>query len=144
MYRLIFTFKPYSKYFLVAWVIIIMTVSSIPKLPTIRIETEKGIIRLDYFIHFCEYASLAFFAFLTFADDRLRLGAKKYALITAAVITYSVIDEFHQKLIPGRSFNVKDIYSNISGIIAALIFCVVVFRYFEKTGADSKIIKEDF
>ena len=111
-----------------------MTVSSTPKLPTIRIETAKGIIRLDYFIHFCEYASLSFLAFLTYADERFRLGEKKYALITTLLIAYSLIDEFHQKLIPGRSFNLKDIISNISGIIVALIFCMVLFRYFEKKG----------
>ena len=133
MLKLIIAFKPYSKYFLVAWIIIIMTVSSIPKLPVIKIETERGIIRLDYFIHFCEYASLAFLAFLTYADKHFRIGAGRYALITTAVIAYSLIDEFHQKLIPGRSFNVKDIASNLTGIIAALIFCIVVFSYLGKS-----------
>jgi VanZ family protein len=37
-------------------------------------------------------------------------------------------DEFHQKLIPGRSFNVRDIYSNLTGIVSAVIFCVLLFR----------------
>lgn len=105
-----------------------MTVSSIPKLPTLKIETEKGIIRLDYLIHFCEYGSLAFFVFLTYAGNRFRLSLKKYLTITSGLILFALADEFHQKLIPGRAFNMKDIYSNIAGIIAGLGFCVVVFR----------------
>ncbi|HUX95912.1 MAG TPA: VanZ family protein [Bacteroidales bacterium] len=132
MLRLISNFKPYSKYFFVAWLLIIMTVSSIPKLPTLKIETERGIIRLDYLIHFCEYASLAFFAFLTYAENFFRLGKKKYLIVTTGLILFALIDEFHQKYIPGRTFNMKDIYSNITGIAAALIFCIVVFRYLEK------------
>jgi len=128
MLRFITAFRPYSKYFFIAWMIIILTVSSIPKLPVMKIETEKGAIRLDYLIHFCEYGSLAFFAFLTFSDSRFRPGLKRYLTITAGLIIFSMVDEFHQKLIPGRAFNIKDIYSNIAGIIAALVFCVIVFR----------------
>lgn len=132
MLRLITAFRPYSRYFFIAWMIIIITVSSIPRLPTLKIETERGIIRLDYLIHFCEYGSLAFLALLTYADSHFRISLKKYLTITAGLILFSLFDEFHQKLIPGRAFNVKDIYSNITGIIAALIFCVVVFRNLEK------------
>lgn len=128
MFRLIEAIKPYSKYFLVAWIIIILTMSSIPSLPTLKIQTQKSVIRLDYLIHFCEYGSLAFLAFLTFADSRFRMSLMKYLTITAGLILFAVLDEFHQKLIPGRSFNVIDIYSNIIGIVAVLVFCIVVFR----------------
>jgi VanZ family protein len=41
---------------------------------------------------------------------------------------FAILDEYHQKLIPGRSFNVMDILSNIIGIVAASIFCVLIFR----------------
>jgi VanZ family protein len=132
MLRLITAFRPYSKYFFIAWMVIILTVSSIPKLPVMKIETGKGVIRLDYLIHFCEYGSLAFFAFLTFAGSLFRMSLKRYIAITAGLILFSLVDEFHQKLIPGRAFNPKDIYSNITGIIAALIFCVVIFRILER------------
>ena len=128
MFRLISYIKPYSKYLFFAWMIIILTVSSIPSLPTIKIETEKSTIRLDYFFHFCEYGLLTFLAYLTYSDNHYRLKPGKYLLLTIGIILLAVADEFHQKLIPGRSFNVKDILSNITGIIAALAFCVVVFR----------------
>jgi VanZ family protein len=133
MLRLIKGIKPYSKYLFIAWMVIILTVSSIPKLPVMKIETERGTIRLDYIIHICEYGSLAFLAFLSFADNNFRLNLKKYALLTAGIILFSLLDEFHQKLIPGRSFNVKDVYSNLTGIMAALVTCVILFRYLGKT-----------
>ncbi len=132
MLRLIIFLKPYSRYLLLAWLVIIMTVSSIPKLPTLKIETSRGIIRLDYFIHFCEYASLAFLAYLAYSDKLYHLSIRKYASLTVLVIFFSMVDEFHQKFIPGRYFNIKDLCSNISGIIAALIFCVLVFRYMQR------------
>jgi VanZ family protein len=132
MLRLITAFRPYSKYFFIAWMLIIITVSSIPKLPVMKIETEKGIIRLDYMIHFCVYGSLAFLAFMTYAGRSFRLSLKRYVTITSGLILFALADEFHQKLIPGRAFNLKDIYSNIAGIIAGLVFCVVVFRILER------------
>ena len=128
MLRLVTAFRPYSKYFFIAWMLIIITVSSIPKLPVMKIETEKGIIRLDYMIHFCVYGSLAFLAFMTYAGRSFRLSLKRYVTITSGLILFALADEFHQKLIPGRAFNLKDIYSNIAGINAGLVFCVVVFR----------------
>jgi VanZ family protein len=41
---------------------------------------------------------------------------------------FAVADEFHQKLIPGRSFSLKDILSNLSGIVVAAVITIVIFR----------------
>ena len=67
-------------------------------------------------------------AFLYFVSSEFRFNYKKFILITISIILFAIIDEFHQKLIPGRTFNVKDIYSNITGIVAAVIFCALIFR----------------
>ena len=128
MIRLIIWCKPFARYFLAAWLITIITVSSIPSIPTLKIHTEKAEIRIDYLIHFCEYGLLAFMAFLSFADKNFGVGYRKYILITLSLIVFALLDEFHQKVIPGRTFNVNDIISNILGIVAALLFCIVVFR----------------
>ena len=128
MIRLITWFRPYSGYLLAAWIVLIITLSSIPSLKPLRIETPKSFIRLDYLIHFCEYGSLAFLAYLSFAERNFRMNLKKYVIITTGLILFSLLDEFHQKLIPGRTFNMKDIYSNFAGIIAGLVFCVTIFR----------------
>ena len=128
MIKLITLLRPFARYFLIAWMIIIVVVSSTPDIPTLKIHTAKADIRLDYLMHFGEYGVLAFMAFLSFAGSEFKINYKKFLLIAASLILFAILDEFHQKLIPGRSFNVKDILSNISGILAALLYSVVVFR----------------
>jgi VanZ family protein len=126
MLKLITLLKPFAAYILAAWVIIIIIVSSLPNIPTLKFHTSKSDIRLDYLIHFCEYGSLSFLAYLTF--EKRFAAVKMFFLVTIGLVLFAVADEFHQKLIPGRSFNVMDIISNISGILAAMVFCVVTFR----------------
>ena len=128
MIRLIIWCKPFAKYLLIFWLLTIIIVSSIPSIPTLKIHTANSEIRLDYFMHFCEYGLLTFMAFLYFVSSEFRFNYKKFILITISIILFAIIDEFHQKLIPGRTFNVKDIYSNINGIVAAVIFCALIFR----------------
>ena len=128
MLRLIIFLRPYARYFLIAWALTILIVSSIPSIPTLKIHMAKTEIRLDYLLHFCEYGVLAFMALLSFTGKEFRINYGKFFLITICLISFAVLDEFHQKLIPGRSYNIKDILSNITGIIAALLFCIVVFR----------------
>jgi VanZ family protein len=128
MIRLIIWCRPFARYILVFWLFAIISVSSIPRLPTLKIHTAHSEIRLDYLIHFCEYGLLAFMAFLTMTDKKFRLKYTKFLIITLSLILFAVLDEYHQKLIPGRAFNLNDILSNIAGILAACVFCVVVFR----------------
>lgn len=133
MKHLIFFIKPFCKYLLVIWVITIAAVSSIPHLPTPKIETGKGVIRLDYFIHFCEYGVLIFLSLQSFVKKDFVLSFKKYVLITLTVIAFALADEYHQKLIPGRTFNPKDILSNLTGILAGTLFC---YFFFKKIASD--------
>ena|SRR4030043_1100625 len=128
MYKLITFLRPYAKYFLAVWIIAIITVSSVPSIPTLKIHTQKADIRLDYLIHFLEYGSLAFLAYLSFAGKDFRVSALKYLILTVCLIIFAMADEWHQVIIPGRTFNPKDIISNLAGIAGGLVFCVVVFR----------------
>jgi VanZ family protein len=128
MDKLIAFIKPYAKYLLIAWIIAIVIVSSSPSIPTLRIHTENTDIRLDYLIHFIEYASLAVLTYLSFSGRDFRISAVKYLILTGCLIVFAVADESHQVLIPGRTFNPKDLLSNMTGIAGGLVFCVVVFR----------------
>ena len=128
MKQLIIFIRPFSRYLLVIWLVSIAIVSSIPHLPTPKISTGRFEIRLDYLMHFCEYGALIFLSLLSFIQKDFRLLGKWYILITIAVILFAVADEFHQKLIPGRTFNPRDIMSNITGILTGLLFCYFVFR----------------
>lgn len=128
MLKLITWVKPFAGYLLVTTIILILVVSSIPSIPTLKIHTAKSDIRLDYAIHFFEFGFLAFLAYLTFTSNDFKMPVKEYLLITLLVVCFALFDEFHQKLIPGRAFNVKDIISNLTGIVASLAFSIVVFR----------------
>jgi len=128
MLKLIRRLKPFAAYVMIITVILIMVVSSIPHIPTLKIHTAKSDIRLDYLIHFCEYGFLAFMSYLAFTGNNFRVSALRFILVTLCVILFALLDEYHQKFIPGRTFNPKDLISNISGIIFAALFCIVVFR----------------
>ena len=128
MKKIIIYLRPYSKYLLVIWLLSIIFVSSIPSLPTPKIDTKHFEIRLDYLFHFCEYGLLTFLALLSLVKVDFTFTLKKYLLVSLALLIFAVADEFHQKLIPGRSFNPKDIMSNLTGIIAVVIFCLFIFR----------------
>ena len=131
MIKLIIYLRPSARYFLIVWAVIIIFVSSLPNIPTLKIHTAKSEFRLDYLMHFCEYGLLAFIAFLSFVGKEFNLKYKKLVLITLTLIVFAILDEFHQKLIPGRSYNIMDIMSNVTGILAAALFSIVIFR---KTG----------
>jgi VanZ family protein len=129
MLKLIIFLRPFARYLLIAWTLTIIIISSIPNIPTLKIHTARTEIRLDYLMHFCEYGFLTFVTFLSFAGNEFRISYRKILLITVSLIIFAIADELHQKLIPGRSYNIMDIMSNITGILAATIFCLVVFRF---------------
>jgi len=133
MYKLIVFIRPYAKYLLIAWVIAIVIVSSSPSIPSLKLHTEKTDIRLDYLIHFLEYASLAFLTYLAFTGKDFRIPAVRYLILTSCLIIFAIADEWHQILIPGRTFNPKDLLSNVAGIAGGLVFCVVIFRRISKS-----------
>jgi VanZ family protein len=128
MVRLIILLQPFSRYLLIAWVIAIILVSSLPSIPSLKLQTANNEIRLDYLIHFLEYGALTFFTFLAFAGEKFILGFTKALILMLSILLFAVIDEYHQKLIPGRTFNYNDVISNILGVIAGVIFCFVIFR----------------
>jgi VanZ family protein len=128
MLKLIIYLRPIARYLLIAWLLTIIIVSSIPNIPTLKIHTAKADIRLDYLMHFCEYGVLTFMAQLSFTGNEFKISYKKFFLITVSLILFAILDELHQKLIPGRTYNVKDIASNVTGILATTVFTLLIFR----------------
>jgi VanZ family protein len=129
MLKLIIYLRPFARYLLIAWALTIIIVSSIPNIPTLKIHTAKSVIRLDYMMHFCEYGVLSFMTFLSFAGNKFTISYKKFIMITVFLILFAVLDELHQKLIPGRTYSIRDIASNLTGILAVGIFALVLFRF---------------
>jgi VanZ family protein len=131
MQKLIIWCKPNAKYILAIWIMAIIIVSSIPHLPTLKIHTTGAEFRLDYLFHFCEYGIMAFLSFLSFASREFKVNYKKWVILTMGLILFAVLDELHQKLIPGRTCSIKDVASDVTGILAAVVFTLFVFRYIE-------------
>ncbi len=119
---------PFSRYLLIIWVILMIISSSIPGIPTPKIETAKTEIRLDYIIHFLEYCGLAFLAVLSFTPSSMILKLSRLLVIFVALALFAVADESHQLLIPDRTFNPVDIFSNILGVITGTLFTMIIIR----------------
>jgi VanZ family protein len=132
LYGFLIWFRPFSAYALITWLVIILIVSSIPSIPTFKIRTAIGDIRLDYLIHICEYGLLASLSYLSITGAGFKMSWSKFILITSGLIFFAIADEFHQKLIPGRFFSYKDLAANLTGIFAA---SVISSWLFSKTGS---------
>jgi len=128
MIKLISFLRPFARYLLITWIIAIIVISSIPSVPVLKIHTGKSDIRLDYLIHFIEYGSLAFLTYLSFSGEEFRVSFLKYMILTVCLILFAAVDETHQLIIPGRTFNPKDLICNIMGIVAGLVFSILIFR----------------
>lgn len=128
MLKLIIILRPVSRYLLIAWGLTIIILSSIPYIPSLKIHIAKAELRLDYLMHFCEYGVLTFVTFLSFAGEEFKIIFRKFMLLTAFLITFAVLDELHQKLIPGRTCSIKDVASDVTGILVAIFFTLLIFR----------------
>lgn len=71
---------------------------------------------------------LSFLAFIYFAENDFRIGFRKVILIASCIILFAVFDELHQKLIPGRTYSTRDIMSDVTGVAAAVVFTIFLFR----------------
>ena len=128
MLKLIIFLRPFARYLLIVWVLTIIILSSLPNIPTLKIHTARAEIRLDYMMHFCEYGVLTFMAHLSFTGKEFKINYKKFILIMVSLILFAILDELHQKLIPGRTYSIRDVASDVTGVVAAIVFTLMVFR----------------
>jgi VanZ family protein len=128
MLKLILSLRPFARYLLIAWLLTIIVLSSIPNVPTLKIHTARKEIRLDYLMHFTEYGILTFITLLSFSGSKFRMSLKKIMLIAVSLTVFAYLDEFHQKIIPGRTYNIIDFLSNTSGIVVVMILTLIIFR----------------
>ena len=99
----------------ILWAVIILTVSSIPKIGVITQEWT----RYDKVLHFAEYGVLGYLLTRAFFYQNNYSFIRKYALILSVIIgiVFAGFDEMHQKFIPGRFDSIWDFFADISGII---------------------------
>lgn len=124
--RFILRARPYAFILLIIWISAVIILSSTPDLPTLKIHPGGSVIRLDYLIHFLEYAITAFLALFAFDRKEFSKDYKKYTFIIIMVLVFAIGDEYHQKLIPGRTFNYGDLLSNTIGIFGGAAFYLLL------------------
>ncbi len=120
MYKLIIRFKPFFKVFFWVWLLIILGMSSTPNLPDLKLNIDESTIRIDYAIHFIEYFLLVSFFLIWRIKNNLNPTIIIILLTLLIGMAIGFVDEFHQKIIIGRTFNPIDMLSNFLGVIAGV------------------------
>jgi len=115
--------KKLARYWLpvILWAGFIFYLSSIPNLKTARDPFWDEALR--NFLHFLFYF---IFCLLWLRALHLVLKTKRYLFSAIFVFFYSVADEFHQHLVPTRSFQVMDLLIDNLGSLWAVFFSLKI------------------
>jgi VanZ family protein len=108
----------------VAWTLLIIYMSVRPGANEI-LKKHFFEIRMDYLLHFLAYFAFGSLYVIWRGDRHFEIKSMELAILTAAAISFSILLEYIQLLIPGRAFNVVDMFYNVLGVI-----CGVGFTYF--------------
>ncbi|KPK76548.1 MAG: hypothetical protein AMJ89_03940 [candidate division Zixibacteria bacterium SM23_73] len=106
---------PSFKFIALIYAVLIFIVSSIPGLtpPSLGFQLE------DKVYHFIEYSIFSFLLFLAFFTAKRDFFKKHVFLFSSLIgIIYAYSDEFHQRLVPGRSYDLYDFLADCLGIIS--------------------------
>jgi VanZ family protein len=116
---------------LIIWALLIFWLSSISTIPSI-----KSPISIDKVAHFGIFFIFCWFSHRAFHFQKGIFWLKKQALLFAFLITcvYAYLDEFHQKFVPGRSY---DLYDLLADVIGAFAF-IVLFKLTEKRRGEKR------
>ena len=96
------------------YAVLIFIISSIPQIfpPSLGFQFE------DKVYHFIEYSIFSFLLFLAFFEAKTDFFKKNVFLFSSLIgIAYAYSDEFHQRFVPGRSYDLYDFLADCLGII---------------------------
>jgi len=114
------------------WALVIFILSSLPNIPTQKVNIWDEPFRLDYLEHFGVFAILGGLFVVWKMDHSLRFNIKNNWYFIAAIFLFAVIDEVHQIWVPGRTFNPLDFIYNMLGLVAAYSLGPIIIRGFVK------------
>ena len=91
--------------------------------------------------HFTEYAILAFLAARAFrTSPRPALATRWFLASLTLVVTYALLDEYHQSFVPSRTGSIYDSLIDISGGLAALLLIRWRHNAHRRSKFDSSIV----
>jgi VanZ family protein len=122
--------RKYLRGFAIVWAMLIFTVSSIPNLPNPELpENDFLSLRLDYLFHFAVFFILSVAMVLWQIPASFKFKPSGLTRIMTIGTAFAIIDEVHQLIIPGRSFNPIDMVFNLAGFWAgAFLFYFYFIR----------------
>lgn len=109
----------------IVWVAIIFIVSSIPRLSGEEFGMPLG---ADKAAHFVEYAILAFLLYRGEQGARWQMGVPAWVLVIAGGFVIAMVDEYHQRFVPGRDSNILDWASDAAGIVTGMLLGMRRYR----------------
>ncbi len=107
-----------------AWTLFIIYMSVRPS-PSEILKKHFFEFRMDYLMHLAAYFVLASLYVIWRGNRQFEIRSIELAILSATAISFSILIEYIQLLIPGRAFNVVDMVYNVLGVI-----CGVGFTYF--------------
>ena len=114
---------PYA-WLALAYAVLMLIVSSIPDLspPQLGFEYQD---KLYHFVEYGIFSVLLFFTLLNSKRDFLRKNVLLISLLIGA--SFAILDELHQKFIPGRQADVLDFTADFVGV-ALIQICFWVYH----------------
>lgn len=100
----------------IAWTLFIVYMSLRPGANEI-LKKQFFELRMDYMLHFIAYFTFGSLYVLWRGNRNFEIKRLELAILIAAAISFSILMEYFQLLIPGRAFNVVDMVYNTIGVI---------------------------
>lgn len=79
--------------------------------------------------HFSEYACMGVLVYVLWSQW-MRRGKRLYVLTVVWVFLSAVLDEFHQRYVPGRYCSFADMLLDTCGGFFGMLFCIFVYRLY--------------
>jgi VanZ family protein len=110
------------------WLSLILLVSSMPYLNTPNVKMMGIEFRTDHIFHWLQYATLAFLM----VSWQYRKNPGAYRSVVLYTLLFGLLlaagDEYHQLLIPGRSFTYADMIANALGVVTGVLIALFFWR----------------
>lgn len=128
------------KFMALSYGVLIFILSSVPQInpPALGFELE------DKVYHFIEYSIFSFLLFLAFFRAQKDFFRKNVFLLSSLVgIAYAYSDEFHQRFVPGRSYELYDFMADCLGIILIQVALWIYLKWRSHRTAEARKDRRD-
>lgn len=109
----------------ILWTLLLLVVTLIPDSSKVILDTGSDF-RWDYIEHLLAYFVFGSLFILWRSNARMVMRWADIVLLLSITFVFSVITEYAQILIPGRTFNFIDMFYNLGGLIISILITYLV------------------